>query len=358
MDFEDHRDLFDQLPAKSRVKIRSLCDASERAYEAMLAAWRRVNDERTDLARVKVIVAQQEAAAVGRRAGFSLNYEELALRNPPLPDQSPSRHALTDDEVERLDDRVRAAQERVDHAVAAQEAASVEFTKFEFLTEVVDWLKVYLGRGGRLAHQPLPAVKLARGESFHDAMKRVRAQISACDDEWSRVDLAPMPAAEIKTAIVDQVDRLAAACQPRILGRDAPDGPTNLADILKIRAIEGRPVADCAGPLLAWLHRDEIIARLHAQVDALDLAGAMTDDQRDRAFSVLLDKKLELNFAEEALIAAAEREGTIMPRRRDADPRAVLEVGEVFSDIESREGAHDEDRPARRRAPVHQESAL
>jgi hypothetical protein len=61
------------------------------------------------------------------------------------------------------------------------------------------------------------------------------------------------------------------------------------------------------------------------------LADAMSDDQRDQAFSRLLDQKLDLEFSEEGLIVAAAAEGTAIVRRRDADPRAVLEIVEIFA---------------------------
>ncbi|RUM95926.1 hypothetical protein EET67_20615 [Pseudaminobacter arsenicus] len=325
MDFEDHRQLFEHLPRESWEKVRTLCDASLRAHEALLAAWNRLNDERTDLARVKIVTASQESAAsrATRRIGFSISVDEAML--------SSNRLALTDEDAERLDDRVRAAQERVDRADAAREAAEAEWSKFAFLPDLVRWLGTYVGHGGHLAHQPLPPVKLTRGESFRQAVERVRQQLSGCDEEWTRIETAPLPLADLKAEITSQVDRLASVGQPKICVRDATDGPTDLERVLRLRRTGEMFVSDVASPFVVWLHRDQILARLHAEAEKLDFADAMTDEQRDSAFSRLLDRKLALEFDEEAYIAAAAAEGTAITRRRDCDPRAVLEVQEFFA---------------------------
>src|SRR5690606_811454 len=84
---------------------------------------------------------------------------------------------------------------------------------------------------------------------------------------------------------------------------------------------------DAGAAFYAWLHRDEIAARITGMIDAaVPKSGVLTDDQRDAEFSRISAKRLELERAEEALIVAMEAEGRTIQRRRDADPRAVLEI--------------------------------
>lgn len=362
MNFDDNFELFSHLPRASQNKIRRLLDDRERAHEALLAAWQRLNHEREELARAKIIVASQEQAAAhgARRIGLVVTMEEAMAYRLAEGTEVPPRSRLTDDDIAQQNDQIQIAEDRVERALSAQEAAAAEWEKFTYLDEAVRWLRTYLGHDGRLAHQPLPDVKLQRGETPRAAVERVRKQIEAIDAQWQRVDDAPAPAAELKNRITAQVDALAESGRPTIRAGERVADPAGLSSLLRIRAVEGRPIADGAAPFLAWLHRDEIIERLHLQVDELDLTGAMTDDERASAFSHLLDQRLALAFDEEAFVVAAAEEGTTVPRRRDADPRAILQVREVFSAEFSDRAGHvaisDEKRPARGSAPVKSEA--
>ena len=75
--------------------------------------------------------------------------------------------------------------------------------------------------------------------------------------------------------------------------------------------------------------REEIAAKGGNLIAAAPHDGAMTDDEREREFRRISIRRLEIERIEEALVCAAEAEGRIIARRRDADPRALLEVAEV-----------------------------
>lgn len=354
MDFEDYSDLFQHLPPPSRDKIRLLCDQSEAALDAVHAASQRAVDAHDDLNRVKMVVAAQERAAghASRRIGFSFTADEVLALREPVADDVPERRRLTEQDIENQNDQIRAAQARLDRARAARDAAGAELEKFAFLHEVVAWLKRHAGAGGRLAHQPLPTAKLVKGETFRQAVERIRGQLAACDERWAEIEAAPLPAADLKARITAEIDALAADGRPKIRRQDFGAGVSGVSDALRLRKTADLYISDVASPLFAWLHRDALIERLHAEVDAMGLTACMTDDERDLAFSRLLDQRLELSFVEESYICQAAAEGAQIVRRRDADPRSVLEVREVFADEFSLEKVDDRDRPARRRAPV------
>ena len=350
MDFEDHRQLFDYLPPASREKLRVLCDQSEMALDATHAASQRAVDAYDDLNRVEMIIAAQERAAghASRRIGFSFTADEVLALRDPVADDVPDRRHLTEQDIENQQDQVRAAQARLDRARAARDAAGAELEKFAFLHEVVAWLKRHAGSGGRLAFQPLPTVKLERGETPGQAVERVRAQLEAIDAEWRAVEDAPLPAGELKARVVAEIDALAEKGRPTVRPRDRfGGGVSGVAEALRLRTAGGLLVSDMSGPFGIWLHREAIIGRLHGEVDKLDLSNALTDEARDSALSRLLDQRLELSFVEESHICQAEAEGTQIARRRAADPRAVLQIAELAT-VE----VDDRDRPARRRAPV------
>jgi hypothetical protein len=79
--------------------------------------------------------------------------------------------------------------------------------------------------------------------------------------------------------------------------------------------------------LFVWLHKDQLIKRLAADImDLADDGAALDDDQRRKREAELTAEILECERLEEALIEKAEAGGLIIPRRDDALPEAVLGV--------------------------------
>jgi hypothetical protein len=115
--------------------------------------------------------------------------------------------------------------------------------------------------------------------------------------------------------------------------------PLGLAGAIKITSVpvmvpgDDRPTmmlrGDGGGALFAWLMRDALVARVDDLLAALPQAGALTDDEREIEFRRVSVRRLEIERQEEALVVAAEREGRVIARRRDLDPRALLEVVEA-----------------------------
>lgn len=79
--------------------------------------------------------------------------------------------------------------------------------------------------------------------------------------------------------------------------------------------------------LLCWLQPDVVVRRLEREVDEQS-ADRFTLSELDQARELkkLNDKILGLERREEALIEWLAGQGTVVPRRADADPRAVLGV--------------------------------
>jgi hypothetical protein len=80
--------------------------------------------------------------------------------------------------------------------------------------------------------------------------------------------------------------------------------------------------------LVAWLHRDALIARLEEEIDAqADDAKALSDEARSTKTAEIRSAILTAEREEEAIIRLIEQEGAEFERRADADPRAILSVG-------------------------------
>ncbi|NTA46869.1 hypothetical protein G6L34_02020 [Agrobacterium tumefaciens] len=173
------------------------------------------------------------------------------------------------------------------------------------------------GRNREFRAARTPQVKLAAGQSFADAVTKVRENIVAVSQERRRIELAPVPAAELAEKAVAGLDGMAAqgapSFDPRIRGRD----PFKLDHHLT------HPGVGVA--FLLFLFRDEIVERLTAIIGD-DVPGALTDADRGKLLAKADAKRLDLERQEEALIVEAAQTGLHIERRPDADVRAVLGV--------------------------------
>src|SRR5690606_10080565 len=165
-------------------------------------------------------------------------------------------------------------------------------------------------------------------------ISRLRAELEALDAEWSEAENAPALAGDLKAHALAEIDAIAAKGEPPISVRSRGGSPIDLAGRLEIGTIKGATgnvsiFGDGGAPFFVWLLRDEIAAKIAAMIEASSQDGAMTDDQREAAFAKINARRLAVERIEEALICAAEAEGRNIPRRRNADPRAILEVAEV-----------------------------
>ncbi len=96
----------------------------------------------------------------------------------------------------------------------------------------------------------------------------------------------------------------------------------------------GTPVTgscDDALAVVAWLFRDDMIRAVCADVDANSQDEfALTDQARADKIAECASDALAVARTEEALICAAEAAGTPIPRRADADPRAVIGLSDAL----------------------------
>src|SRR5207253_2358032 len=86
--------------------------------------------------------------------------------------------------------------------------------------------------------------------------------------------------------------------------------------------------------LITWLMKDQLIARVEAQIDELaDDENALDDAARVRREGDLLAEILVTERLEEATIEAFAADGLSVPRRDDADFRAVLGITVVEGEL-------------------------
>lgn len=171
----------------------------------------------------------------------------------------------------------------------------------------------------------LPAA-IHKGETVQAAVARLRGEIAEKRADLNRIASALLTSVECKAAIQREVEALAEAGTPDVgpvmEGRPIgwprhnihvhPNGHVVAWDAIDTRAV------------LTWFLKPQLLTRLEAEVDvvaddkaALSSVQRRTEDARVRAEMLVVER------LEEVAISAAPP-GLLIPRRIDADPRAVL----------------------------------
>lgn len=185
----------------------------------------------------------------------------------------------------------------------------------------------------------VPSVKLARSETWADAVDRLRLKIADVKKQIDITQLAPVPSAENISRVRTIVDNMAAAGRPDIFAMVEGNGGVRWPTIdaaAEVHAVTtgghtsiGRAhlqTIDVTG-LMAYLFRDKLIEALEAEVLAMSDDGkALSAADKRKRIEELQAQCLDLEFQEESVIEAAEGVGIVIPRRDDVDPRAVLGI--------------------------------
>lgn len=306
------------LPARSRAKLEGLLIDRDGAH----AAYRAASD-------AEQAARQEYGLAQGR-------YRDLASLGPGVGLEG-NRFAKSElAEQEALEDRlaapVEAARRRLDLAVAARERASERMDSFAFLASVEDWLERSVANGIGLQHCEQ---KAPRSRDPVAEVARLRAELEALDAQWSEAENAPVPAGILRQQAIDEINRVAAKGALTLNPRSRSGSPLGLERAIGLGMMRASGTAgpnlvgDAGAAVFTWLLRDQLCAEVEKMVAELPQEGAMSDDQQEAAFAKISARRLELERLEESLIASAAAEGRNIPRRRDADPRAILEVAET-----------------------------
>lgn len=153
-----------------------------------------------------------------------------------------------------------------------------------------------------------------------DAVAGIRRRIGKVETAIAEVDRSFCPRGMAVNRLDAWLDLCAARSQDLALG-----------DLLSGEGQSGGqffnvlPSSDLPFPFLVTCCRDQVRAVLIKRIDAAYAKRpGMTADDRRQAIEKLKGERLDIEFAEESLIRAAERAGMTIARRADADPRAVL----------------------------------
>jgi hypothetical protein len=160
-------------------------------------------------------------------------------------------------------------------------------------------------------------------------LSALREKILSLGADAKAISSAPLPAAAVKLEITTWVESLAVG--PNIdplFDRGAIYLETSVlrsmggADGMSMSAVD----APNAIGLVMWALKDQIIAKLHADADALADGdkNALSDDQRARKLGENKSQILEAERIFEALCFSRLLDGEQVELNADADPRAIL----------------------------------
>ena len=261
-------------------------------------------------------------AAEQRRDRADLTYRTQVERITYSP--SGQSRALSPEESASLRAPLDRVEAEIDRLKARRDRAADNWRAFDFLTEVRAFLGDAKMAGRRF--RSAPPTKVPTGD-FHRAVESSRRHLDEIEIEAERVELAPLPVAELRTAVEAEIDSLAGKGALFLDPRIRSGSPLKLEAAFGLSG-QGDRVAALASSLV-FLLRDQIKTSALALLPAKELPGALTDAARKAELARLTAERLEIERAEEAAIVAAAAAGIVIPRRRAASPLAILEISEA-----------------------------
>jgi hypothetical protein len=170
---------------------------------------------------------------------------------------------------------------------------------------------------------------ISRLDNFIGALySGLRGEINRTRSELARVRAAPLPAAEIRAALIERVERMAAEGQPRVV-IEGTKVKLYFSDE-QLYASPGQALVAPSGgasKLDCWLHRDQMIDRLDEIIERLTGPNAIPAGERPGLVRALEEHLFELEVEEEHWVAQAIAAGLECHRRVDASPWAILGWG-------------------------------
>jgi hypothetical protein len=325
------KDLMDRLPAEALEKLRRLEIQSDELFSYIRESFTQL----ADLRQAIVMTEAKRDRLNGYRGGrseivrvdadltFQAQQQRSLIRNvteTTPADDGEQRQELAA-ELARLNYEHRTITERQRFNGARNQALG------GLLRLIKEWLEL-LPKNATVNCKP--RVQPSRGEVTPDLLEKRRQRIRELLADLGQIDAAAYPAAAVKQRKREEIMQLADRGRPSVYQAiENLNEPIRWPEqIIDLSSTLHTPTALDGIALVAWLHRDVLIAAIEKEIDeAADDTQALTDAQRTERFKACLADLLKTEREEEALIHAASFE---VLRRADADPRAVLGLSDAL----------------------------
>jgi hypothetical protein len=224
-------------------------------------------------------------------------------------DQLRSEASVLTNEIERLRGVRSERQARRDQAA-------------QLVTRLRGWIEKLPAHAAFAMAPPVPLETGVGG--LRAAVEGCREKIKELRAEMDTVRKAPLTNPEVRHFVTAWVRDHAERGRPVI---EVDHDRANVAFTNARALVAGdRLVAQAPTDFFIWLMRDQVAEALLREADSLSLKGAMTREDRAARLEQLRIQLLAAERAEEAAIMAAAEQGTVVLRRADADPLAVLGI--------------------------------
>lgn len=311
-------DVVDALPEPAAERLHRLRHEREEAAVLTRAAFEQWQELHTEAQRRRNRISQLRAP---RGVGKGLTQPGFALDGDD-PLVIVERAALTKQEAElarlkRLEEQHGARRRILSTLVNAAET----------------WIKA-APTGTMIAMYPPIEPQLKKGEAIADAVERVRRRGRELQADLDRVRAAPWPSSLARERMRAQIAALAEGGRPAAHHLvDFNEAVAFATRTVPVRILNSTPEAIGFGEvpdvmaLLAWLHQDELIRRLDAEIDATaDDANALDADQRRQEEAEILADRLSIEREEAELCWRRAADGGPILHRVDLSPAALLGV--------------------------------
>jgi hypothetical protein len=202
------------------------------------------------------------------------------------------------------------------------------------VANVEDWLKSGKPSGVLLQdHDDGPEPTLAKGENgLLDAVENRRRRVRELRADLHRIASAPFPSSYAKQRMRAQIEALAMQ-GPSVSRLVELDGPVEFqtqrltSEVhAERRSLAFTEVADAVA-LVAWLHRDALIAALDREIASeSDDKSALSHADRELRTAEVMGDLLDIERQEAALTWSAMEQGLPIEHRSDISPLALLGV--------------------------------
>ncbi|MBB4369120.1 hypothetical protein GGD63_001908 [Bradyrhizobium sp. cir1] len=315
--FSNFGDPIDTLPEPAAERLHRLRQEREEAAilgRATFEQWQSLHEEaQRRRSRIAQLRAPRGVGIGLTEPGFNLDDDD--------PRVTVERAALTKQEAELA--RLKKLQDQ--HGARLRILSTL-------VSQVENWIKA-TPSGTTIGMHPID-VQLKKGENPADAVARLQHRSRELEADRQRIITAPWPSHLAKERMRQQIAVMAESGRPRadqlvdfgepvrFATRSIPARVLNVAP----EAIAFFEIPDALG-LLAWLHQDELIRRLDAEIDATaDDANALDADQRRQAEAEILADRLIIEREEAELCWRQAADGGPILHRPDLDPQALLGV--------------------------------
>ncbi|MET4518122.1 hypothetical protein [Bradyrhizobium sp. I1.7.5] len=209
---------------------------------------------------------------------------------------------------------------------AAWHAASAALAACE------SWLRDGKPHGTTLEEVETEPPKLNKGEDVLSGIERFRRRVRELRADLHRIASAPFPSSYAKAQMRAQVEALARRGAPSVSRLVELDGPVDFQTQTltsevhaERRSLAFTETADALA-LVAWLHRDALIAALDREISTeADDKAALTHEARQKAEAEVQGDLLAVERDECALVWTAQAQGLpIEHRGGDISPLALL----------------------------------